>query len=141
MPFRVPKFYFGDISASTTNFVLITESISWADKTKKEFVPGEIEPAYDKYKVRVSQLSSLSVEDWELPDGGPMPLSFFLSYSCLRRGITWHAAAPWERWQAITSRSVCTRASTKLAGRKNSYWKMVEREKAVNLRRCFRCRM
>eukprot|EP00439_Symbiodinium_sp_Y106_P038465 s934_g4.t1 len=31
---------------------------SW--KGKKEFQPGEIEPAYDKYK------------DWELPDGGPM---------------------------------------------------------------------
>lgn len=58
--FRVPKFYFGDISAATTNFVLITESIPWAETGKKDFSPGEIEPAYDKYK------------DWELPDGGPM---------------------------------------------------------------------
>jgi len=60
VPFRVPKCYFGDISAATTNFVLITEALSWAEKGKKEFQPGEIEPAYDKYK------------DWELPDGGPM---------------------------------------------------------------------
>jgi len=58
-PFRVPKFYFGDISATTTNFVLITESIAWAPKGAKDLKPGEIEPAYDKYK------------DWELPDGGP----------------------------------------------------------------------
>mmetsp|Transcript_58695 Transcript_58695/g.109882 ORF Transcript_58695/g.109882 Transcript_58695/m.109882 type:complete len:641 (+) Transcript_58695:61-1983(+) len=60
VPFRVPKFYFGDISAATTNFILITESLPWAEKGKKVFQPGEIEPAYDKYK------------DWELPDGGPM---------------------------------------------------------------------
>mmetsp|Transcript_11123 Transcript_11123/g.25321 ORF Transcript_11123/g.25321 Transcript_11123/m.25321 type:complete len:581 (-) Transcript_11123:120-1862(-) len=59
-PFRVPKFYYGDISASTTNFVLITESIQWSPKGKKEFKAGEVEPAYDKYM------------DWELPDGGPM---------------------------------------------------------------------
>ncbi|CAK9101731.1 unnamed protein product [Durusdinium trenchii] len=60
VPFRVPKFYFGDISATTTNFILITETIDWAEGGKKVFSPGEIEPAYDKYK------------DWELPDGGPM---------------------------------------------------------------------
>lgn len=60
VPFRVPKYYWGDICAGTTNFILITESIPWSPKGKKEFVPGEIEPAYDKYK------------DWELPDGGPM---------------------------------------------------------------------
>jgi len=60
VPFRVPKFYFGDISAHTTNFILITESIPWSACGKKEFEPGEIEPAYDKYK------------DWELPDGGPL---------------------------------------------------------------------
>ncbi|CAK9101664.1 unnamed protein product [Durusdinium trenchii] len=59
VPFRVPKFYFGDISATTTNFILITETIDWAEGGKKVFSPGEIEPAYDKYK------------DWELPDGGP----------------------------------------------------------------------
>mmetsp|Transcript_93824 Transcript_93824/g.201443 ORF Transcript_93824/g.201443 Transcript_93824/m.201443 type:complete len:588 (+) Transcript_93824:68-1831(+) len=65
VPFRVPKFYFGDISAGTTNCILITEGIPWAKKSVKDFSsrkfkPFEIEPAYDKYK------------DWELPDGGPM---------------------------------------------------------------------
>ncbi|CAK9055578.1 E3 ubiquitin-protein ligase HERC2 [Durusdinium trenchii] len=52
VPFRVPKFYFGDISATTTNFILITETIDWAEGGKKVFSPGEIEPAYDKYKDR-----------------------------------------------------------------------------------------
>mmetsp|Transcript_65756 Transcript_65756/g.169248 ORF Transcript_65756/g.169248 Transcript_65756/m.169248 type:complete len:514 (-) Transcript_65756:56-1597(-) len=60
VPFRVPKFYFGDICAQTTNYILITESLPWSPKGTKEYSPGDIEPAYDKYM------------DWELPDGGPM---------------------------------------------------------------------
>jgi len=60
VPFRVPKFYFGDICGKTTNFILITENIKWSPTGKNTFEPNEIEPAYDKYK------------DWELPDGGPM---------------------------------------------------------------------
>eukprot|EP00747_Dinoflagellata_sp_TGD_P212983 gnl/TRDRNA2_/TRDRNA2_86009_c0_seq1.p1 gnl/TRDRNA2_/TRDRNA2_86009_c0~~gnl/TRDRNA2_/TRDRNA2_86009_c0_seq1.p1 ORF type:complete len:625 (-),score=110.48 gnl/TRDRNA2_/TRDRNA2_86009_c0_seq1:103-1779(-) len=60
VPLRVPKFYYGDISAKTTNFILITEAIPWTEKGKCTFAPNEIEPAYDKYM------------DWDLPDGGPM---------------------------------------------------------------------
>mmetsp|Transcript_90011 Transcript_90011/g.197082 ORF Transcript_90011/g.197082 Transcript_90011/m.197082 type:complete len:520 (+) Transcript_90011:36-1595(+) len=57
VPYRVPKMYFSDICAESTNFILITETIPW---TKKGQVigPGEIEPAYDKYM------------DWELPNTG-----------------------------------------------------------------------
>ena len=51
-----------DISAATTNFVLITESIPWAETGKKDFNPGEIEPAYDKYKDSVGERSG----NWEL---------------------------------------------------------------------------
>lgn len=51
-----------DISAATTNFVLITESIPWAETGKKDFSPGEIEPAYDKYKDSVGERSG----NWEL---------------------------------------------------------------------------
>merc|ERR1719329_1644173 len=57
-PFRIPKFYFGDISASTTNYVLITECIPYAEVGKKDFAPFEIEPPYNKFK------------DWELPPPG-----------------------------------------------------------------------
>mmetsp|Transcript_3478 Transcript_3478/g.12822 ORF Transcript_3478/g.12822 Transcript_3478/m.12822 type:complete len:520 (-) Transcript_3478:170-1729(-) len=60
IPYKVPKMYFSDICAETTNFILITETIPWSDKGSKDIKPGEIEPAYDKYM------------DWELPDGGPM---------------------------------------------------------------------
>jgi len=60
IPYKVPKCYFADICAETTNFILITETIPWSPKGKKEFQPGDVEPAYDKYM------------DWELPDGGPM---------------------------------------------------------------------
>lgn len=59
VPFRVPKFYFGDISAKTTNYVLITEKIPFSEPGKKTFKPGEVEPPYDKHK------------DWELPAPGP----------------------------------------------------------------------
>jgi len=60
VPFRVPKLYYADIAASTTNFIVISESIAWSEKGTKDFQAGVIEPAYDKYM------------DWELPDGGPM---------------------------------------------------------------------
>mmetsp|Transcript_35014 Transcript_35014/g.92768 ORF Transcript_35014/g.92768 Transcript_35014/m.92768 type:complete len:509 (-) Transcript_35014:52-1578(-) len=61
VPFKIPKFYYGDICAQTTNFILITESLKWSEKGTKTFKPGDIEPAYDKYM------------DWvQLPDGGPM---------------------------------------------------------------------
>jgi len=60
IPYRVPKCYFADICAETTNCILITENIPWGQKGKTDFKPGDIEPAYDKYM------------DWELPDGGPM---------------------------------------------------------------------
>lgn len=59
VPFRVPKFYFGDISAKTTNYVLITEKIPYAEPGTRDFKPGQIEPPYDKHK------------DWELPPPGP----------------------------------------------------------------------
>jgi len=59
IPYRVPKCYFADICAQTTNFILITEALDWTAKGTKEFKAGDIEPAYDKYM------------DWELPDGGP----------------------------------------------------------------------
>merc|ERR1740121_1088161 len=49
LPFPMPKFYFGDISNETTNFILITELIDFGDKAKTEFKPGEGEPAYDKF--------------------------------------------------------------------------------------------
>ena len=51
-----------DISAATTNFVLITESIPWAETGKKDFSPGEIEPAYDKYKDNAGERSGNWVE-------------------------------------------------------------------------------
>merc|ERR1712187_167820 len=60
VPFRVPKLYFADINNESTNFILITETVLFSKKGTKEFNPGDIEPAYDKYC------------DWELPDGGPM---------------------------------------------------------------------
>eukprot|EP00408_Alexandrium_pacificum_P033571 CAMPEP_0171273774 /NCGR_PEP_ID=MMETSP0790-20130122/62467_1 /TAXON_ID=2925 /ORGANISM="Alexandrium catenella, Strain OF101" /LENGTH=413 /DNA_ID=CAMNT_0011742791 /DNA_START=16 /DNA_END=1254 /DNA_ORIENTATION=- len=49
VPFKVPKFYFGDICASTTNYILITENIQWGPAGKMEFKAGEFEMAYDKY--------------------------------------------------------------------------------------------
>jgi hypothetical protein len=69
VPFRVPKLYFCDICADTSNYILITEKIPYAEAGKKSFKPGEIEPPYDKHK------------DWELPDP-PGAASYYLA--CLR---------------------------------------------------------
>merc|ERR1712190_222203 len=60
VPFKVPKMYFADISAISTNFCLITEQVKFGEKGKKDFQPGDIEPCYLKY------------DDKNMPDGGPM---------------------------------------------------------------------
>lgn len=60
VPFKVPKCYFCDISRESTNFILITEQIKFGSWDTKEFGPGDIEPAYNKYM------------DFQMPDGGPM---------------------------------------------------------------------
>lgn len=49
VPFKVPKLYFCDISAVSTNFILITEQVKFAEKGTKDFKPGDIEPSYLKY--------------------------------------------------------------------------------------------
>merc|ERR1719221_619402 len=51
LPFPIPKFYFGDISNTSTNFILITERIPFADKGKplEELKPFEVEPSYEKF--------------------------------------------------------------------------------------------
>jgi len=51
LPFPMPKYYFGDISNTTTNFCLITEFIPFGSKKKpiEDFNPLEVEPAYDKF--------------------------------------------------------------------------------------------
>eukprot|EP00931_Biecheleriopsis_adriatica_P007558 TRINITY_DN108830_c0_g1_i1.p1 TRINITY_DN108830_c0_g1~~TRINITY_DN108830_c0_g1_i1.p1 ORF type:complete len:579 (+),score=148.04 TRINITY_DN108830_c0_g1_i1:43-1779(+) len=51
LPFPMPRYYFGDISNESTNFILITELIAFGDKAKKleDYKPLEIEPAYDKF--------------------------------------------------------------------------------------------
>jgi len=50
MPFRTAKYYFGDFSMKTTNFIIITEQIKFADKAKKgqRLAPNEIEPIVRK---------------------------------------------------------------------------------------------
>merc|ERR1719189_2332752 len=51
LPFPIPKFYFGDISNQSTNFILITELINYGSKTKQksDFKAMEAEPAYEKF--------------------------------------------------------------------------------------------
>jgi hypothetical protein len=56
-PFKIPKFYFGDISNETSNFILITERVKFiqgfGDTKKKkrgDLKPYEVEGPYDKCK-------------------------------------------------------------------------------------------
>lgn len=59
-PFRIPRYYFGDISNQTTNFILITECVPYGEQE------GDLkmEPAYHKFK------------DWEL--AGPAEEYYYL---------------------------------------------------------------
>lgn len=50
VPLKVPKCYFCDICQHTTNYILITEQVKFAENGTKEFKPGDIEPAYRKYR-------------------------------------------------------------------------------------------
>mmetsp|Transcript_68941 Transcript_68941/g.121881 ORF Transcript_68941/g.121881 Transcript_68941/m.121881 type:complete len:644 (+) Transcript_68941:64-1995(+) len=50
LPFRIPRFYFGDCSNETSNWILITERIPFGQKEGS----NKMDPAYDKMK------------DWEL---------------------------------------------------------------------------
>lgn len=45
-PFRIPRYYFGDISNETTNFILITEAVPYGEKDGDY----QLEPAYHKMK-------------------------------------------------------------------------------------------
>eukprot|EP00930_Biecheleria_cincta_P022699 TRINITY_DN16543_c0_g1_i1.p1 TRINITY_DN16543_c0_g1~~TRINITY_DN16543_c0_g1_i1.p1 ORF type:complete len:655 (+),score=120.22 TRINITY_DN16543_c0_g1_i1:34-1998(+) len=58
LPMKTPKFYFGDISPESSNYILITERVPFVDmdgrKKGCELKPFEIEGPYDKCK------------DWEL---------------------------------------------------------------------------
>jgi len=50
LPFRIPKYYFGDVSNETTNFIIITERIPFGEKEGD----NQIDPPYEKGR------------DWEL---------------------------------------------------------------------------
>eukprot|EP00930_Biecheleria_cincta_P070783 TRINITY_DN58392_c0_g1_i1.p1 TRINITY_DN58392_c0_g1~~TRINITY_DN58392_c0_g1_i1.p1 ORF type:complete len:633 (+),score=85.45 TRINITY_DN58392_c0_g1_i1:128-2026(+) len=49
IPFRTPKYYYGDISNESTNFILITEQVPFDDPgTEEPLAPFQIEGPYDK---------------------------------------------------------------------------------------------
>jgi len=50
MPFRSPKYYFGEISMATTNWLIITEKVDFADNSRRgeTFGPGQVEPIVRK---------------------------------------------------------------------------------------------
>jgi len=64
LPFKIPKYYFGDISYETSNYILISEKLnykttSWAEGGKDMHIePFEIEPRIVKFK------------DYEMPQDG-----------------------------------------------------------------------
>lgn len=52
LPFATPRFYYGDISNETTNFILITERVPFAEHQgrKARMAPYEVEGPFDKCK-------------------------------------------------------------------------------------------
>lgn len=48
LPFKIPKYYYGDFSNETTNWILITERIAFSPWSKKKLQPFDIEPPYEK---------------------------------------------------------------------------------------------
>jgi len=85
-PFRTPKVYFADICRTTTNYILITETVPFGEKPKiqegkfvsemKEYSPYEILPGCSKF------------QDYLLPD----PLEY---YCCIFRQMGRLAA--WDK--------------------------------------------
>ncbi|CAJ1386173.1 unnamed protein product [Effrenium voratum] len=71
LPFSVPRFYFGDVSNETSNWILITERIPFDQKDGDR----KVDPAYDKMK------------DWELK--GTMEEYYFLltRYGAMMAGM------------------------------------------------------
>jgi len=60
LPFRIPRYYFGDISNETTNFIIITERIPFGQKEGS----NQIDPPYEKG--RDWELKGTSQEYYEL---------------------------------------------------------------------------
>ncbi|CAE8716304.1 unnamed protein product [Polarella glacialis] len=54
LPMKTPKFYFGDISNETSNYILITERVPFVEmdgtKRSRQLQPFEVEGPYDKCK-------------------------------------------------------------------------------------------
>jgi len=49
IPFKTPRFYYGDISNESTNFIMITEQVNFDDPgTSEPLAPFQIEGPYDK---------------------------------------------------------------------------------------------
>ncbi|CAK9096264.1 unnamed protein product [Durusdinium trenchii] len=58
LPFSIPRYYFGDVSNDTSNWILITERIPFG----KQDGDRKMDPAYDKMKDR----GRCPAPDWEL---------------------------------------------------------------------------
>lgn len=53
LPTKTPKFYYGDISNETTNYILITERVPFVGlggRKRRDVKPFEVEGPYDKCK-------------------------------------------------------------------------------------------
>lgn len=71
LPFRIPRFYFGDCSNETSNWILITERIPFNQKEGK----NRMDPAYDKMK------------DWELKGSSEEYYYLLVEYGAKMAGM------------------------------------------------------
>mmetsp|Transcript_59363 Transcript_59363/g.133752 ORF Transcript_59363/g.133752 Transcript_59363/m.133752 type:complete len:667 (-) Transcript_59363:79-2079(-) len=70
LPMKTPKFYYGDISNETSNFILITERIPFEEihgRKKTQLAPYEVEGPYDKcMDWQLRERSGSSVKEYYL---------------------------------------------------------------------------
>lgn len=88
LPCHVPKFYFGDIQRSTTNYVLVTERVPFAARgTQIQTLPaGAVHPACGKY------------EDFRLEQ----PADYYLALMrCMGRIAAWDKVGRYEAHMEI----------------------------------------
>lgn len=100
LPFSVPRYYFGDVSNDTSNWILITERIPFG----KQDGDRAMDPAYDKMK------------DWELKGSQNEYYFLLTTYGARMAGM--------DKAEALASRAVMDSFFPSAAQRPKEHWGM-----------------
>jgi len=125
LPFRIPKYYFGEFSYESSNYILISEKLPFSEKSWAEggqhmkFAPFELQPHVQKFKdhlmpqrgfehwLAIFQMAARGVASYAKGDWGPHDLLqelFPWSVPEACTGIGWETFLGWAtNWPADVS--------------------------------------